>query len=188
MELPAQAIDKNRELKDLVLERGLTPAYLTRKCKEVVPEWRLCPLPEKKAFSPEQKRERMRYSAKAALYPLARWQSTVFIDEHLFFRRPEALPTIHLVKKKRRFKRRIVTDKRKQLYKFGYPKMHFMYAVHWKLGVLGPYWISDTTGWSNTRKYKVCAPSHRPPTRPPTFHQSSSVVLPSFHSPRDVCW
>lgn len=188
MELPAQAIEKRRELKDLVLERGLTPAYLVRKCKEAVPEWRLCPLPEKKAFSPEEKRERKRYSAKAALYPLEQWQSTVFIDEHLCFRRPIALPTIHLVSKRRKHKRRIVTDKRKQLYSFGYPKLHFMYAVHWKLGVLGPYWISDTTGWNNKRKYKVSTLPTHPPTHPPTFHQSSSVTLPSFHSPRDVWW
>jgi hypothetical protein len=151
----------------MVLSRGLTPAYLVRKCKEVVPEWRLCPLPEKKAFSRQQKVERRLYARKAALYPMERWKSTVFIDEHLFFRRPIALPCIHLAGR-RRAKRRKVKDKRKQLYSFGYPKMHFMYAVHWKLGVLGPYWISDTSGWHPhpNRPFKVspCHPTtHLPP-------------------------
>ena len=169
LELPAQAMQKNRELMGLVEERGLTAAYLTRKCKEVLPEWRLSPLPEKKAFSAAEKRERMSYARKAVLYPMERWQSTVFLDEHICFRRPIPLPAIHIAGQRCK-QRRKVKDPRKKVYSYGYAKLHFMYAVHWKLGVLGPYWISDTTGWSPRRKhpFRVSAhaiqPTHLPST------------------------
>lgn len=174
MELPAQAIEKNRELHQLVLARGLTPTYLTRKCKEAVPEWRLCPLPEKKAFTPQEKRERKSYARKAVLYPMERWQSTVFLDEHMCFRRLIALPAIHLAGRRLK-KRRTVKDKRKKLYPWGYPKLHFMYGVHWKLGVLGPYWISDTTGYEPKRStpYEVSLPCH-PATHPPSTSPAES--------------
>lgn len=179
--LPAQAMEKNAELKKLAQERGLTAAYLKRRCKEVVPAWRLSPLPEKKAFTAEQKRERLAYAEQAVLYPMERWKSTVFLDEHTFYRRPTPLPAIHLAGQ-RGAARRTVKDKRKHWYPWDYPKLHFMYAVHWKLGVLGPYWISDCKGWKGAKHYTV---SNHPPRPLPTCRQSSATVRPSVSSPRD---
>lgn len=133
--------------------KGLTAAYLKRKCKQAVPGWRIGPIPEKKAFSPEQKRERLKYAKDNVDQPPEYWQSMVFGDEHTFYRRPTPLPAVHIAG--RRHPWRVNRDPRLRHWRSKHPKLHFFYAVHWKLGVLGPYWISDSTGWRRRRKYKV---------------------------------
>lgn len=152
-----QAMEKHEQLKELVQNKHLTADYLKRRCKEVVPGWRIGPLPEKIAFKPERKRERRAYSERAVQYPMEQWQSTVFLDEHKFFRRPIALPAIHIAGQRRR-RRRMIKDPRKKRYPWSYPKLHFFYGVHWKLGVLGPYWVSDCKGWKHAKTWKVRCP------------------------------
>lgn len=176
-------MEKQPKLRQLVREKGLTAAYLTRKCKEQVPGWCVSPLPQKKAFTPEQKRARRTYTEKAAQYNMDRWQSTVFLDEHTFYRRPISLPAIHM---RGTGQRRYIRDTRLHRYPWDYPKLHFMYAVHWKLGVLGPYWISDSKGWKRAKQWKVSCRHHpAAPTHPPTSCHLISVSVPSAHSPWD---
>lgn len=170
---------KHPLLKKLVKEKGLTAAYLVRACKAKVPGWCIKPLRQRKAFTPAQKRLRLAYATAAVLYPLARWQSTIFVDEHTFFRKPKSLPAIHIAGRRvggRRQSRKI-RDKRLKRYSWGYPKLHFMYGVHWFHGVFGPYWISDCTGWRG-RTYKASGP--------PTWSQLSSSVRPSMYCTREV--
>lgn len=154
---------------------ALTAGYLTRKCKEVMPKWRLCPEVLRRAFSAGDKRKRLEYCVKAEHNPMDYWMSCVFGDEHTFFRKPIHLPTIHLAGLHHRS--RTTKDPRRKVYSFGYPKMHFFYAVHWKLGVLGPYWLSDTAGFTRKR-YPV---STRPPTPPCPTHLLHLLPLDSRH-------
>lgn len=147
-------MQKNAKLKQLVRETGVTAEYLTKRCKEEVPGWCIAPLPEKKAFTPAQKQKRRHYAERAVQYPMEQWQSTVFLDEHKFYRRVIPLPAVHIAGQRRKL-RRTNKDMRKRRYPWSYPRLHFLYGVHWKLGVLGPYWISDCEGWRHARHYQV---------------------------------
>lgn len=150
-------MEKHPELQKLAA-KGITAKYLTRRCKEVAPGWRVSPLREKKAFTGPQKKTRLTYALDALKRPLNYWLSTIFVDEHTFYRRPTALPAIHIAGQRRK-----VSDRRLKRWKWAHPKLHFMYGVHWKLGVLGPYWVHDCTGWKHARKWKVSSSS--PPER-----------------------
>lgn len=156
-----QAMARHPKLKKLARERGLSAAYLKRRCKQVVPEWKIAALPIKKAFTIDQMRARLAYAVEAVKRPMDYWRSTVFYDEHVMYRRPKALPGIFLAGRRRR----LCGDKRLRRNPWQHPKLHFAYGVHWKLGVLGPYWISDCTGWKRAKKYKVCSATHLPPVR-----------------------
>lgn len=90
-----QAMEKNPELKKLAA-KGITAKYLTRRCKKEAPGWRISPLREKKAFTGPQKKTRLAYALDALKRPLNYWLSTIFVDEHTFYRRPTALPAIHM--------------------------------------------------------------------------------------------
>ena len=46
---------------------------------------------------------------------------------------------------------------------WNHPKLHFLYGVHWKLGVLGPYWVHDCTGWKRARKWQASSMTHLVP-------------------------
>ena len=140
----------------------LSAAYLAKRCKQVAPGWKIAVVPEKKAYSREEKRGRLAYAKEAVQRPMEYWRSTVFYDTHVFFCRPTALPSIHIAGRRRRPHKKC-TDKRRKVYPWGYPKMHFAYAVHWKLGVIGPFWISDTTGYKKAKKYKASSAAHLPP-------------------------
>ena len=150
-----QAMKKHPKLRRLCAQLHLTAGYLIRKCKEVCPSWRLSPLRLKKEFTPQQKLGRLAYCKKALLRPLEYWKSCIFWDEHTFYRRPSALPTIHLAGTKRGRQPPTSRDKRLKRYPWEHPKLHFGYAVHWKLGVLGPYWISDCKHWRQARSFPV---------------------------------
>lgn len=142
-------------------EQGISIAYLTKKCKQAVKGWRIGPLPTKKAYTPEQKRGRLAWAREAEDKPMEYWLSTVFVDEHTFYRRPTPLPAIHIAGQ-RRSNRHVMKDKRLMRYRWQHPKLHFCYGVHWKLGVLGPYWISDCAGWRHRRQWKVSPPFASP--------------------------
>lgn len=128
-------MQRHPELQKLCRGRAdITPSYLERLCKRSCPGWRIGQQREKKAFTAPQKRTRLRYAVNAVDQPMDYWLSTVFCDEHVCYRRPYLLKGIHLGR--RRF---INHDKRLRRYPWAYPKLHFLYGVHWKLGVLGPY-------------------------------------------------
>lgn len=149
-------MEKQKDLRDLCQAKHLTAEYLERRIKKVVPGWKLEPLPQKKAYTPEQKRSRLDYCKEAVKRPMDYWKSTVFWDEHTFYRHPRPLPAIRIGSRRRR----IVRDKRLKPRAWQHPKLHFAYGVHWKLGVLGPYWISDCKGWKKARKFKVSGGTH----------------------------
>lgn len=152
-------MSKHPLLKKVVSETGVTADFLVRACKAKVPGWCITPLRERKAFTPAQKQQRLAYATTAAQYSMARWQSTIFVDEHTFYRKPISLPAIHIAGRRvggRRQSRKL-KDKRLKRYSWGYPKLHFMYGVHWFHGVFGPYWISDCSGWRG-RTFKASGP------------------------------
>lgn len=163
-----QAMQRNPLLKKLVKEKGLTESYLVRACKAKVPGWRISRLRERKAFTPAQKRARLAYCTVAVLYAWARWQSTIFVDEHTFYRKPKALPCINIGGRRvgGRHQSRKVRDKRLKRYPWAYPKLHFMYGVHWHAGVFGPYWISDCAGWLKKDGHRTYPVSRRNPPGP----------------------
>lgn len=151
---------KHPQLKKLAAEKGLTAKYLVKKCKQAVPSWRLRPMPEDKSFTRNQKKGRLSWAMEAIKRPMAYWLSTIFCDEHTFYRHPIPLPCIHVAGQRRR-----VPDKRLKRWKWQHPKLHFLYGVHWKLGVLGPYWIHDCTGWRRAKQWEVSrSPPHPLPT------------------------
>lgn len=151
-----QACAKHPDLKKLVQNKGISAAYLERKCKQAVPGWRIGPQRTRLEFTPEQKRERLEYALEAVDFPKERWDSTVFCDEHTHYRSPKPLPGIHIVGRGWRRRRCAkLKDKRAKLGKWRYPKLHWFYGVHWKLGAFGPYWIHDTPGWRSAKKWKV---------------------------------
>lgn len=172
----------------MVEGKEVTAAYLERRLKEVVPGWRISPLPEKKAFTAQQKAARLAYAKVAVNYSMERWQSTIFVDEHTFYRRPIPLPAIHLAGQPGKA-RRIVRDKRKSWYPWQYPKLHFMYGVHWKLGVLGPYWISDCKGWKGAKHYKVSTalPAPRAPAASRSPLSGHLPAAPGMAGCRTLC-
>lgn len=141
-------------MKRLCAEKHVTPAYLERRCKEVVPGWHIGPLPAaKRVFKPEEKQTRIAYCKKALAAPREFFQSTVFCDEFKCWRRPVCLPAIWIAGRRR--PNPLARDRRWRPRKTGYPLMHFLYGVHWKLGVFGPYWLSDTKGWRHANRYLV---------------------------------
>lgn len=161
-----QAIEKHPELSELARRQHLSPAYLAKKCKEANKGWRLGPIPEKRAFDRTEKQARRSYASEALQRPMDYWKSTVFVDEHTCYRRPIPLPAIWLAGRRRA--RRVTTkDKRYERQKWRYPRLHFMYGVHWALGVLGPYWVSNCTGWRSAKHFttKASAPPAATPAR-----------------------
>lgn len=161
-----QAIEKHPQLSELARRLHLDPAYLAKKCKAVSKDWRFGPITEKRAFDRNEKWARRRYASEALQRPMDYWKSTVFVDEHTCYRRPIPLPAIWLAGRRRA--RRVTTkDKRHERQRWRYPKLHFMYGVHWALGVLGPYWVSDCTGWRKAKRFttKASAPPAATPAR-----------------------
>lgn len=150
-----QAMSHHPEIKKLCARNHYTAKYLEKRCKQAVPGWRIGYQPEKKAFTAQQKRERLAFCREMVEQPLEFWQSTVFVDEHTFYRRPYPLKGITIGR--RLYKNK---DKRLRRYPWSYPKLQFMYGVHWKLGVLGPYWISTCQGWKIRTKFPVGADAH----------------------------
>lgn len=154
-----QAMTMHKRLRQLVEKLELTAKYLTRKCKEACKGWRVGPLRLKRAFPPEEKRARRAYAVEALQRPMDYWKSTIFVDEHTFYRRPMPLPAVHIAGRRRgtppkkRARERTNRDPRLKARRFAYPKLHFLYGVHWLIGVLGPFWISDCTGWRRARHY-----------------------------------
>ena len=114
---------------------------------------------EKVAFSRAQKLVRLQYAREHADLPMEHWQSTIFVDEKLHYCIPGKLPAVGIAGRQRADKRfRTIKDKRRQRRKWQHPKLHFMYGVHWQLGVLGPYWVHDSTGWKRAKPWKVSPP------------------------------
>lgn len=152
-----QACAKNKELKKLVAEKQVTPAYLERKCKEVVPGWCIGQPPAaKRVFKPEEKKGRLNYCRTALTRSAEYWQSTVFCDEFKYWRKPIPLAGVMIAGRRRAVRLNpLAHDRRWHPVPVGYPKMHFLYGVHCTLGVFGPYWLSDTKGWSHAKRYKV---------------------------------
>lgn len=116
---------------------------------------------EKAAFTPDQKRQRLAYVKENKDRPLTHWQSTIFADEHVCHRRPGHLPGVHIAGQRRRFP--TINDRRRRQRPWNHPKLHFLYGVHWKLGVLGPYWVHDCTGWKRARKWQASGGTHLVP-------------------------
>lgn len=137
---------------------GVSAKYLIKRCKQVCSKWCIAPLPEKRAFNADERKARRAYCEEALQRPPEYWKSTVFVDEHTFYRRPRPQPAIH-IKGQRMKMRRINKDARLKNKRYGWPKLHFLYGVHWKLGIIGPYWISDCTDWKKAKHYPKKASS-----------------------------
>lgn len=145
-------MEHHPQLKEVVARTGVSATHLIKRCKQVCPGWRVGPLPEKRAFDADEKRARLAYCLEALQRPEEYWKSTVFVDEHMCYRRPMPQPAIYRAGQ-RRARRRLNTDPRLKHKKYGWPKLHFLYGVHWKLGIIGPYWISDCTDWLRAKHY-----------------------------------
>lgn len=157
-----QAMSRHPQLRVLAQTRCLTASYLIKKCKEVCKEWRVGIPRQKKAFDCPHKRARLNYALGAVDNTMEQWQSTIFADEHVFFRRPSGAPAIMLAGRRwgGRSMCKKVRDRRLKTFSYSYPKLHFFYGVHWKLGVLGPYWVHDCKGWRKAKTYPVSPPTH----------------------------
>lgn len=153
---------RHPELSKLVARTGVSAKHLIKRCKQVCSSWRIAPLPEKRAFTADEKRARLAYCKEAQYRAPEYWMSTVFVDEHTFYRRPQPQPCIHIQGRRMKM-RRLNKDDRLKHKKYGWPKLHFLYGVHWKLGILGPYWISDCTGWPKNKHYPKKASAHLRP-------------------------
>lgn len=175
-----QAMRLHPKLRALALKDGLTAAYLVKKCKQYVKGWKVGIPRQKKAFDLPHKRARLAYAAKAVNYSMKRWQSTIFADEHTFYRRPSGAPAIMLAGRRwgGRSMCKKVRDRRLKTYSYAYPKLHFFYGVHWDLGVLGPYWISDCKGWRKAKHYPVSPP------HPPTWSKVGYSTVPHVYCTR----
>lgn len=152
-----QAMREHPQLRKLVEKTHVTAKHLIRRCKEVVPQWRLSTMPEKRGFSPPEKKARLAYSTEAVQRPMDYWKSTIFVDEHTFYAKVKPLRGIWMGG--RRWRRKSF-DKRCRGKGYSWPKLHFLYGVHWAIGVIGPYWISDCTKWKSAIHYprKVSSP------------------------------
>lgn len=121
----------------------MSPAYIERRVKEEDPGYKCGAVPTKPEFSDEEKAGRVAWCKVYVAQLASFWYNWVFVDEFTLYSKPGRATAIH-----RKGDHLTLTDPNLKNFDWGsYGTLCMCIAVNAYVGLVGMWWIHNTTGY-----------------------------------------